>query len=90
MLSGNQGFYWRNDINYLLPKPIIGALTLVGAWDLGYQAKGDEFISGGAIGINFNHKSGINSQLIASIPFYYPKNYQPDHWSLYWSVSLSL
>lgn len=89
-LSGNQGLYWRNDINYSLLNSEIGALSLVGSWDLGYQAEGDEFISGGAIGVNFNHKSGINSQFIASIPLYYPKNFKPDQWSLYWSVSLSL
>ncbi len=93
-LSGNQGFYWRNEINYQLMKPEIGSLMLIGAWDFGYLAAENEAkqnrLSGTALGIHFNHKSGISSQFMVSKPLYYPKNLKPDNWSLYWSVSLSL
>lgn len=94
-LSGNRGFYWRNEITTKIASTDIGQLHFIAALDYGYIA-GDRYyvvqntLAGGAIGLSVIGNSKLSSQFLLSKPLYYPSDLTPDNWSMYWSVSLSI
>ncbi|HGJ5865748.1 ShlB/FhaC/HecB family hemolysin secretion/activation protein [Arsenophonus nasoniae] len=92
-LSGNQGFYWRNEMSY----PVIrqGALTvnLTGAVDYGYLHHQPKYgierahLLGSGVGLSASARL-FNTQILLGKPLYYPTSLQPDRWSVYWSAGI--
>ncbi len=93
-LSGNSGFYWRNEVNARLNNNF-GELYLIHSLDYGYifsDQYGTESgtLIGGAVGLSYQWDSLLSSSLLISKPLYYPAELNPDKWSLYWSISFVL
>ncbi|WP_167450540.1 ShlB/FhaC/HecB family hemolysin secretion/activation protein [Xenorhabdus ehlersii] len=91
-LSGNQGFYWRQEVTHQLDVGQIGALTFIGALDYGHRVGQPRYgvakahLLGSALGVTLTQQV-MSSQLMIGKPLYYPHTLKPDAWSLYASVS---
>ncbi|MBI6548648.1 ShlB/FhaC/HecB family hemolysin secretion/activation protein [Xenorhabdus lircayensis] len=89
-LSGNQGFFWRQEVTHHLSA---GALTFTGALDYGYLIGQPRYgieeahLLGGAFGITLTHQA-LSSRFMIGKPLYYPRTLKPDAWSLYAAISL--
>lgn len=94
-LSGNRGGYWRNEISKEIADTALGNLRVVTALDYGLIAA-DKYhvetnaLAGGAVGLSFTGNHPFYAQLFLSKPLFYPASLNPDPWTAYWSVSLSL
>lgn len=94
-LMGNNGGYWRNELNWKLTTlPLFGELSLNSALDTGWlknnkkgQIEGGN-VTGASLGISLNHNK-INQTVIIGKPLIYPTHLRPDHWVIYWSASLN-
>ncbi|WP_051894545.1 ShlB/FhaC/HecB family hemolysin secretion/activation protein [Xenorhabdus bovienii] len=94
-LIGNNGGYWRNELNWKLTRlPLLGELSLNGALDTGWlennkkrQIEGGN-VTGTSLGISLNHNR-MNQRITLGKPLIYPSHLKPDHWIIYWSASLS-
>ncbi|MCA6221737.1 ShlB/FhaC/HecB family hemolysin secretion/activation protein [Photorhabdus antumapuensis] len=94
-LIGNNGGYWRNELNWKLTRlPLLGELSLNSALDTGWlennkkrQIEGGN-VTGTSLGISFNH-SRMNQTITIGKPLIYPNHLRPDHWVVYWSASLN-
>ncbi len=93
-LNANNGFYWRNEINTPQINYFLGDVNFIFALDYGvaysdkYETKKNKII-GSAIGVSFYH-SILFSQILMNKPLIYPKSLKPEHWSLFWSISLAI
>ncbi|MEX0447622.1 ShlB/FhaC/HecB family hemolysin secretion/activation protein [Xenorhabdus sp. SGI246] len=93
-LIGNNGGYWRNELNWKLAKlPLVGELSFNSALDTGWlknnkkgQIEGGH-VTGASLGISFNHNR-MNQAVTVGKPLVYPAYLRPDHWVVYWSASL--
>lgn len=94
-LSGNRGFYWRNELDSKIASTSIGQWHLLAALDYGlvasdkYQIERNALI-GGAAGISFTSYSHFASRFLISKPLSYPSLLKPDNWTMYWSVSFAI
>ena len=93
-LSGNNGGYLRNELNYsLFTLPFIGQVSAVAAVDGGWlhSDKYDPYSSGtlwgSATGLSAAGR-GYSSQITAGIPLKYPDWLAPDHLVLYYRFTL--
>ncbi|MBD1227406.1 ShlB/FhaC/HecB family hemolysin secretion/activation protein [Xenorhabdus griffiniae] len=92
-LSGDQGFYWRQEVTHQFDVGQIGALTFMGALDYGHRVGQPRYgvakahLLGGALGVTLTQQV-MSSQLMIGKPLYYPHTLKPDAWSFYASVSL--
>ncbi len=94
-LSGDNGGYWRNELNYnLFTLPVFGQISATAALDGGWLEKDrlDHYASGTLWGA----AAGLNSagrwfatQLSVGTPLDYPDWLGPDHLSLNWRVAVS-
>ncbi|MEQ1966517.1 ShlB/FhaC/HecB family hemolysin secretion/activation protein [Xenorhabdus nematophila] len=94
-LIGNNGGYWRNELNWKLTTlPLLGELSLNSALDTGWlknnkkgQIEGGN-VTGASLGISLNHNR-MSQTVIIGKPLAYPIHLRPDHWVVYWSASLN-
>ncbi len=91
-LSGDNGGYWRNEINYaLFTLPWLGNISSVAAVDGGYLRpdKQDSYASGtlwgASIGLSSN-ASHFYSQLSVGWPLSYPDWLKPDRVAVYYRI----
>jgi hemolysin activation/secretion protein len=93
-LIGNNGGYWRNELNWKLTRlPRLGELAINGAFDTGWLVNNKKQdseggnVTGASLGLSLN-KNNINQLVTLGKPLIYPSHLKPDHWIVYWSVSL--
>jgi hemolysin activation/secretion protein len=92
-LIGNNGGYWRNELNWKLTRlPLLGELALTGALDSGWlktnkkrDAEGGN-VTGTSLGISLSNNH-MNQAVTVGKPLIYPDHLRPDHWVVYWSAS---
>jgi hemolysin activation/secretion protein len=94
-LSGNNGGYLRNELNYsLFTLPFIGQVSAVAAVDGGWlhSDKYDPYSSGtlwgSAVGLSASGK-WYSSQFTLGIPLRYPDWLAPDHLVMYYRLALA-
>ncbi|ELE9705451.1 ShlB/FhaC/HecB family hemolysin secretion/activation protein [Enterobacter cloacae] len=94
-LSGDNGGYWRNELNYsLFTLPWVGDVGLLAAVDGGWLKKDgfDRYASGtlwgAAFGLTTAHR-GYSSQFTVGTPMAYPDWLAPDHLTIYYRVSVA-
>lgn len=92
-LSGDNGGYWRNELNYtLFTLPFIGQVSSVAALDGGWLQKDgkDPWASGtlwgAAVGLSSANRY-YSSQFTVGIPVKYPDWLAPDHVSIYYRIA---
>jgi len=93
-ISGDNGGYWRNELNYsLLTLPWVGDVGLLAAVDGGWLKKDgvDRYASGtlwgAALGLTSVNR-WFSSQLTVGTPVDYPDWLAPDHLTMYYRVSV--
>ncbi|WP_435929259.1 ShlB/FhaC/HecB family hemolysin secretion/activation protein [Dryocola sp. BD613] len=92
-LSGDNGGYWRNELNYtLFTLPLIGQVSALAALDGGWLQKDgkDPWASGtlwgSALGLSTASRY-YSSQFTVGLPVKYPAWLAPDRFSLYYRVA---
>lgn len=95
-LSGDNGGYWRNELNWSpFRLPYLGNITLLAAVDGGYlrHDSADSFASGtlwgGAIGLGSRNRY-FASQLTVGWPLAHPDWLNPDRVSVYYRINFVL
>ncbi len=94
-LTGNQGAYWRNELNWqLITMPGVGSIGLTGALDTGWTQKraGNSdggSVTGAAFGISFSNR-WFSQTITAGKPLAWSDSIQPDHWVAYWQATFTL
>ncbi|WP_310607460.1 ShlB/FhaC/HecB family hemolysin secretion/activation protein [Buttiauxella brennerae] len=95
-LSGDNGGYLRNELNYVLfTLPFIGQVSSVAAIDGGWLQKDahDPWASGtlwgAAVGLSSANRY-YSSQFTVGTPLQYPDWLAPDHLSIYYRISIVL
>ena len=95
-LSGDNGGYWRNELNYtLLTLPVIGQVSSLAAIDGGWLQKDqhDPWASGtlwgAAVGVSTTNRY-YSSQFTVSLPVKYPDWLAPDNVSVYYRIAFVL
>lgn len=94
-ISGDNGGYWRNELNYsLFTLPWVGDVGLLAAIDGGWLKKDgvDRYASGtlwgAALGLTTAHR-GYSSQFTVGTPMAYPDWLGPDRLTIYYRVSVA-
>lgn len=94
-ISGDNGGYWRNEVNYsLLTLPLLGQIGAMAAFDGGWLKKDgfDRYASGtlwgAALGLTSSGR-WFSSQFTVGIPVNYPDWLAPDHLNIYYRVSVA-
>ena len=94
-LSGDNGGYWRNELNYsLFTLPVIGQVNLLAALDGGWLQKDNKdpqacgTLWGAAAGISFARRY-YTSQFTVGLPVKYPDWLGPDRVSVYSRFALA-
>lgn len=94
-ISGDNGAYWRNELNYtLFTLPVIGQVSTLVALDGGWlhSDRLDPYASGtlwgAAAGLSTANR-WVSTSLTAGIPLAYPDWLGPDHLSLYYRVAVA-
>jgi len=94
-LSGDNGGYWRNELNYpLFTLPVFGQISATVALDGGWLEKDrfDKFASGTLWGTAASLSSAgrwFASQITLGTPLAYPDWLGPDHLTLNWRVAVT-
>lgn len=94
-LSGDNGGYWRNELNYpLFTLPVLGQISATVALDGGWLEKDrfDKFASGTLWGTAASLSSAgrwFASQITLGTPLAYPDWLGPDHLTLNWRVAVT-
>lgn len=94
-LSGDNGGYWRNELNYVLfTLPLFGQISATAAVDGGWLEKDrlDRYASGTLWGASVGLGSagrGFASQISVGTPLHYPDWLGPDHVSVNWRVAVT-
>ncbi|MFC3393742.1 ShlB/FhaC/HecB family hemolysin secretion/activation protein [Brenneria rubrifaciens] len=92
-LTGNRGFYWRNELNWQFATlPLLGNLTLTAALDSGWVAGKTGKVDGGdmtgaALGLSAASR-WINQSVSLGVPLSFPHELHPDNAVLYWQINL--
>ncbi len=95
-LSGDEGYYWRNDVNYIWGQwPYIGRVSTHVGLDTGTIAKDsqDNFEGGSLLGSSMAIKTQgrhVSTALTLALPMASPSWLTHDHYVLYYQVNLSL
>lgn len=92
-LIGNNGGYWRHELNWTLTRlPVLGELAVNGALDSGWlenkkkrDAEGG-YVTGTSLSISLSHPR-MNHTVTVGKPLVYPHHLRPDRWVVYWSAS---
>jgi len=94
-LSGDNGGYWRNELNYsLFTLPVLGQISATAALDGGWLEKdrldkyGSGTLWGAAAGLASNGR-WLASQVSVGTPLRYPGWLAPDHVSVNWRVAVT-
>lgn len=94
-LSGDNGGYWRNELNYaLFTLPVLGQVSATAALDGGWLEKDrlDKYASGtlwgAAAGLGSANR-WFASQLTVGTPLAYPGWLGPDHLTINWRVAVT-
>ncbi len=92
-LSGDNGGYWRNEMNYtLFTLPVIGQVSAIAAIDGGWlqQDAKDPWASGtlwgSALGLSTASRY-YSSQFTVGVPVKYPAWLAPDRFSVYYRIA---
>ncbi len=94
-LSGDNGGYWRNELNYpLFTLPVLGQISATVALDGGWLERDrfDKFASGTLWGTAASLSSAgrwFASQITLGTPLTYPDWLGPDHLTLNWRVAVT-
>jgi hemolysin activation/secretion protein len=95
-LSGDNGGYWRNELNYrLLTLPLLGQVSSVVALDGGWLQKDNKdpwasgTLWGAAVGLSATNRY-YSSQLTVGTPLQYPDWLAPDHLSIYYRIAFMI
>jgi len=94
-LSGDNGGYWRNELNYpLFTLPLLGQISATVALDGGWLEKDrfDKFASGTLWGTAVSLSSAgrwFANQITVGTPLAYPDWLGPDHLTLNWRVAVT-
>ncbi|RBP13271.1 hemolysin activation/secretion protein [Pseudocitrobacter faecalis] len=95
-ISGDNGGYWRNEINYtLFTMPVLGQIGTMAALDGGWLKKdaSDQYAAGtlwgGAVGLTSAGR-WFSSQFTIGTPLAYPGWLSPDHLNIYYRISVAL
>lgn len=92
-LTGNRGFYWRNELNWqVVTLPLLGNLSLTAALDSGWIAGKTGKVDGGnmtgaALGLSAA-SNWLNQSISLGIPLHFPDELHPDKAVLYWQITL--
>ncbi|YCI82361.1 ShlB/FhaC/HecB family hemolysin secretion/activation protein [Enterobacteriaceae bacterium] len=93
-INGDNGGYWRNELNYpLFSLPFIGDVTGTLALDGGWLHRDalDRYAAGtlwgGALGLSTSGRR-VSNQISVGTPLQYPDWLGPDHVSVNWRVSV--
>ncbi|WP_336278302.1 ShlB/FhaC/HecB family hemolysin secretion/activation protein [Cronobacter dublinensis] len=95
-LSGDNGGYWRNELNYtLVTLPVLGQVSATAALDGGWLAKDklDRYASGTLWGAAAGLGSAgrwFSSQLTVGTPLQYPDWLGPDHFTVNYRIAFTL
>lgn len=94
-LSGDNGGYWRNELNYpLFTLPVIGQINALVALDGGWLKKDTDqsyasgTLWGSAIGLSSSGRY-YSSQFTLGIPVSYPHRLKPDSASVYYRIAFA-
>lgn len=94
-ISGDNGGYWRNEVNYsLFTLPVFGQIGAMAAFDGGWlkQDSVDRYASGSlwgaALGLTSSGR-GFSSQFTVGTPVSYPDWLMPDHLNVYYRVAVA-
>lgn len=94
-ISGDNGGYWRNELNYsLFSLPWIGQIGALAAFDGGWLKKDgfDRYASGtlwgAAVGLTSANR-WFSSQFTLGMPVDYPAWLAPDHLNIYYRVAVA-
>lgn len=94
-ISGDNGGYWRNEVNYsLLTLPVFGQIGAMAAFDGGWLKKDgfDRYAAGTLWGAALGLTSAgrwFSSQFTVGTPVNYPDWLAPDHLNIYYRVSVA-
>ena len=95
-ISGDNGGYWRNEVNYtLLTLPVLGQISALAALDGGWLKKDahDPYAAGtlwgAAVGLGSAGR-WFSSQFTVGTPLAYPGWLAPDHINIYYRVTVAL
>ncbi|MBV6817096.1 ShlB/FhaC/HecB family hemolysin secretion/activation protein [Rahnella sp. PD12R] len=95
-LSGDNGGYWRNELNTaLFTAPLFGQITAVAAIDGGYLHHDNHDVNaagtlwGGAVGLNSSARY-FSSQFTVGWPLRYPGDLAPDRVAVYYRLNFVL
>ncbi|GKW17469.1 peptide transporter [Pectobacterium carotovorum subsp. carotovorum] len=92
-LTGNRGFYWRNEVNWQFTTlPLLGDIALTTAVDSGWIAGKTGKVDGGnmtgaSIGLSASSR-WVSQSVSLGVPLYFPDDLHPDNAVVYWQVSL--
>lgn len=95
-ISGDQGYYWRNDLNFALGQyPILGRVSSQLAVDTGaiHPDKYDRFERGHLTGAGLSVSSQANhytSSITLGVPLETPEWLDADDYSLYYRINVSI
>ncbi|WP_374144836.1 ShlB/FhaC/HecB family hemolysin secretion/activation protein [Vibrio sp. NTOU-M3] len=95
-ISGDEGYYWRNDLNYQIAKwPVLGNISATLALDTGTIAKDkvDAFEEGSLTGTSLSIKTrseNISSSLSVGFPIDAPERLNADDYVLYYRLDLAI
>ncbi|RNW18992.1 ShlB/FhaC/HecB family hemolysin secretion/activation protein [Citrobacter werkmanii] len=94
-ISGDNGGYWRNEVNYsLFTLPVFGQIGAMAAFDGGWlkQDSVDRYASGtlwgAALGLTSSGR-WFSSQFTVGTPVNYPDWLAPDHLNVYYRVAVA-
>ncbi|MCT4717501.1 ShlB/FhaC/HecB family hemolysin secretion/activation protein, partial [Enterobacteriaceae bacterium H20N1] len=95
-LSGDNGGYWRNELNYtLFTLPVIGQVSSVAALDGGWLQKDNHdprasgALWGAAVGLSTASRY-YSGQFTVGLPVKYPDWLAPDRISIYYRIAFVL
>jgi len=95
-LSGDNGGYWRNELNTaLFSMPLLGAVSAVAAVDGGYLHHDNHDVNaagtlwGGAVGLS-SSAGHLSSQFTVGWPLRYPGDLAPDRVTVYYHLNVVL
>lgn len=92
-LTGNQGLYWRNELNWQTTiHPVINTFMVTTALDTGWIKHQHHHIEGGnmtgvSLGFSITDNNYYKTAFSIGKPLFHPKTIHPDHWVSYFQIS---
>ncbi|KHS89134.1 peptide transporter [Pectobacterium brasiliense] len=92
-LTGNRGFYWRNELNWQFTTLLfLGDIALTTALDSGWIAGKAGKVDGGnmtgaSVGLSASSR-WVSQSVSLGVPLHFPDDLHPDNAVVYWQVSL--